>query len=77
MLKSISVPVPTPLHIASSDLSSAFAHSWQSIMAGPTLFQRCRFNALSLIPNSQTEQTFCVDEFRFNMLRPGVGESIS
>jgi hypothetical protein len=46
-------------------------------MAGPTLFQRCWFNALSVIPNSQAEQTFCVDEFRFNMLHPVVGESIS
>jgi hypothetical protein len=60
-----------------ADLSAAFAHSWQAIMARATLHQHRWFNAPSVIPNAHTEQTFCVNEFRFNMPRPEVGESIS
>jgi hypothetical protein len=64
-------------HDLRADLFAAFAHSRQAIMAGAALYQNCRFNALSVIPNAYAEQTFCVSEFRFNMAGPGVGESIS
>jgi hypothetical protein len=60
-----------------TDLSGAFAHSGQAIVARATVGQEFRRNAHPVIPNPQPEQSFPIADCYFDLLCPRVRESIS
>src|SRR5579862_6201937 len=60
----------------SPNLSSAFTHPRQTVVPGAARFQDLRRDAASVIPDSQPQQPFVIGNFHFDVLCPGVDESI-